>query len=207
MAIFRNNDIKYEIKTLKVRLYLVLSQTKLLKQTTLCTYLQPGGGNVRPHIGNTKKSSTPKYIDIQHDTNVVSVVTEAHVEACRKFTRCRCTRPHSISWSRRTVNQSAVGRRGVKSKRGRHTTWVKNLFPLTLVLEGWIRVGGGIFELQAGGPAALAATLISNRCWREAASLSPSSLAPSRGRVPRPALTTPARSLLHPTRIGRREIR
>lgn len=56
---------------------------------------------------------------------------------------------------------------------------MKNLFPLTLVLdEGWIRVGGGIFELQAGGPAALAATLISNRCWREAASLSPSSLPP-----------------------------
>lgn len=90
----------------------------------------------------------------------------------------RCTRPHSISWSRRTVNQSVGNRRGAATRRGNHTSWLKNLSPLTLELEGWIRVGGGIFELQAGGPAALAATLISNRCWREAASLSPSSLVP-----------------------------
>lgn len=82
MAIFRDNDVKNEIKTLKVRLSLE-NKTFERNNFSKCTYLQPGGGNVRPHIGNTKKSSTPKYIDIHHDTNVVSVVTEAHVEACR----------------------------------------------------------------------------------------------------------------------------
>ncbi|PZC83824.1 hypothetical protein B5X24_HaOG206981 [Helicoverpa armigera] len=83
-------------------------------------------------------------------------------------------------------NSCTAGRPGAESRRGRLAASPGNTSPLTPAPRAPIRVGGGIFEFQAGGPAALAATLISNRCWREAASLSPSSPPP-----PLPPPTSP----------------